>query len=49
MLADAADTKARLMKSFDVASNTGIKKLEELDPFFNVRPRDPSGSSGKLR
>ena len=47
-VADTADTKARLMKSFDVANNTGIKKLEELDPFFNVRPRDPSGSSGKL-
>ena len=47
-VADTADTKARLMKSFDIANNTGIKKLEELDPFFNVRPRDPSGSSGKL-
>ena len=47
-VADTADTKARLMKSFDIANNTGIKKPEELDPFFNVRPRDPSGSSGKL-
>ncbi|CAR65727.1 DEHA2D19404p [Debaryomyces hansenii CBS767] len=47
-VADTADTKARLMKSFDIANNTGIKKLEESDPFFNVRPRDPSGSSGKL-
>ena len=46
---DTADTKARLMKSFDVASNTEIKSIKELDPFFNVRPRDPSGSSGKLR
>ena len=45
---DTADTKARLMKSFDIANNTGIKSIKELDPFFNVRPRDPSGSSGKL-
>ncbi|CUM50712.1 unnamed protein product [Debaryomyces fabryi] len=45
---DAANTKARLMNSFCVASNTDIKKIEELDPFFNVRPRDASGSSGKL-
>ena len=47
-VADAANTKARLMNSFHVVSNTKIKKIQELDPFFNVRPRDPSGSSGKL-
>jgi hypothetical protein len=47
-IADAADTKARLMDAFSVACNVEIKKIEELDPFFNVRPRDPSGSSRKL-
>ena len=45
---DAADTKARLMEIFSVASSTDVKSIKELDPFFNVRPRDPSGSSGKL-
>ena len=45
---DAADTKARLMEIFNVANNIDIKSIKELDPFFNVRPRDPSGSSGKL-
>ncbi|CAG85690.2 DEHA2B16676p [Debaryomyces hansenii CBS767] len=45
---DAADTKARLMEIFSVASSTDVKSIKESDPFFNVRPRDPSGSSGKL-
>ncbi|CAG88666.4 DEHA2F00242p [Debaryomyces hansenii CBS767] len=45
---DAADTKARLMEIFSVASSTDVKSIKESDPFFNVHPRDPSGSSGKL-
>lgn len=31
-----------------MARKTEITKIEELDPFFNVRPTDPSGSSGKV-
>ncbi|CUM53631.1 unnamed protein product [Debaryomyces tyrocola] len=45
---DAADTMARLMEIFSVASNVETKSIKELDPFFNVRPRDPSGSSKEL-
>ncbi|CUM57504.1 unnamed protein product [Debaryomyces tyrocola] len=45
---DATDTKARLMEIFSVTSSTDVKSIKELYPFFNVRPRDPSGSSGKL-
>ncbi|CUM57889.1 unnamed protein product [Debaryomyces tyrocola] len=41
--ADAIDTKGRLMKTFEVA-----RKTEELDPFLNVLPKIPYGSSGKL-
>ena len=44
---DAADTKTRTMEIFNVAYNAELKKVEELDPFFNFRPSDVSKSSGK--
>ncbi|CUM57121.1 unnamed protein product [Debaryomyces fabryi] len=36
------------MEIFNVACNAEIKRIKELDPFFNFRPRDPSESSRKL-
>mmetsp|Transcript_4018 Transcript_4018/g.3942 ORF Transcript_4018/g.3942 Transcript_4018/m.3942 type:complete len:168 (+) Transcript_4018:896-1399(+) len=36
------------MEIFSVANVIDIKSIKGLDPFFNVRPRDPSESPGNL-
>ncbi len=36
------------MELFNVVYKAEVKKIEDLDPFFNVRPKEPSGSSRKF-
>ncbi|CUM55885.1 unnamed protein product [Debaryomyces tyrocola] len=48
-LGDASVTKARLMELFNVACKAEVKKIKELDPFFNVHSiKKNKGSSRKL-